>query len=81
MVRWIYGKACRFTAKKPEGLEKARVKARDPFVVFKFYDDLKAVYDECLTPACLIFNTDESAFGMHPAHVRALGKKVKFSTR
>lgn len=61
--------------KKPESLQKARVKARDPFVVFKFYDDLKAVYEECLSSACLIYNADESAFGMDPTSVRGLGRR------
>lgn len=61
--------------KTPETLQKARVKARDPFVVYSFYDQLKAVYDECLPPARLIYNADESGFGMDPRSVRALGRR------
>lgn len=32
--------------------------------------DREAVYAESLSPACLIYNADESAFGMDPAGVR-----------
>lgn len=32
--------------------------------------DREAVYAECLSPACLIYNADENAFGMDPAGVR-----------
>lgn len=59
--------------KKPEALQKVRVKARDPFVVYSFYDQLKKVYDEVLPPARLIYNTDESAFGMDPRSIKFLG--------
>lgn len=31
--------------------------------------------DECRPPANLIFNTDESAFGMDPKSIRALGRR------
>lgn len=47
-------------------------------MVYSFYDQLKAVYDKCLPPARLIYNADESGFGMDPRSVWALGRRGEF---
>lgn len=78
---WYYGfmrRHPRLSLKKPEQLQKARVSARDPFVVYEFFDMVRALYAESAitdSSAPLIFNADESGFGSDPARLRAIGQK------
>lgn len=68
----------RLSLKKPELMQKSRINARDPFVVFSFYERVKDLYSECgihSGSSALVFNTDESGFGTDPTRVRAIGQK------
>ncbi|KAF6207286.1 hypothetical protein GE061_018527 [Apolygus lucorum] len=68
------------TLKKPEHLQKARKKARDPFVVYQFFGSVKKVYmSSHIDENCgrLIFNADESGFANDPSRLRAIGEKGK----
>ncbi|BES92409.1 Hypothetical protein NTJ_05218 [Nesidiocoris tenuis] len=70
--------------KKPELLQKARKKARDPFVVYHFYDAAKELYEKHSVDAdsgCFIFNADESGFPNDPSRMRAVGEKGKALSR
>ena len=74
-----------FSFKKPEHLQKIRKDARDPFVVYDFYNKLnELVMEKSLsdpTKASFIFNTDESGFNSDPCRVRAIGEKGKTLSR
>lgn len=67
--------------KKPEHLQKCRKDARQPDVIYQFYDDLKRtlfnldiVSEE---KASFIYNADESGFKSDPSRLRASGEKGK----
>lgn len=78
---WFRGFMKRHTKlslKKPEPLQKSRMRARDPFVIHGFFEMIGDVYRDCgITnqSASLIFNTDESGFGSDPTQIRAIGEK------
>lgn len=67
--------------KKPEHLQKARKSARDPFIVYDFYDKMRAMFmendlmDE--TKAAFVFNCDETGFCSDPSRLRGIGEKGK----
>lgn len=63
--------------KKPELLQKARIDARRPNVVYDFYDLLlKEVNENNLADKPrYIFNADESGFHNDPCKLRAIGEK------
>nr|CAD7431260.1 unnamed protein product [Timema monikensis] len=65
--------------KKAEMLQKVRIDARDPEVVYDFFDMLRRVYDEheMKDRGDFIFNCDESGFPSDPSKLRALGEKGK----
>lgn len=67
--------------KKPEHLQKARKTARNPEIIYDFYDKLKAVYEThdlgSADKSDFIFNTDESGFSSDPSRLRAIGLKGK----
>lgn len=68
----------RLTLKKPEHLQKSRKNARDPFVVFDFFNKLKTVYEEFKvdeTRANFVSNADESGFTSDPSRLRGIGEK------
>lgn len=71
--------------KKPEHLQKIRKDARDPFVVYDFYNKLRdLVVEKSLSDpskANFVFNTDESGFNSDPCRVRAIGEKGKTLSR
>lgn len=52
----------RFFLKKPEHLQKARKSARDPFVVYDFFDQVSDIYLTTSSSPELIFNADETGF-------------------
>lgn len=63
--------------KKAELLQKCRVTARDPFVVYNFYDILKDLYEKynIEEKSAFIFNCDESGFPSDPTKLRGIGEK------
>lgn len=61
--------------KKPEHLQKVRKDARDPFVVYDFYDKLENLMEENTYEPSFIFNADESGFHSDPSRTRAIGAK------
>lgn len=65
--------------KKPEHLQKIRKDARNPFVVYDFYEKLGELVQQCGLigddKGCFIFNADESGFNSDPSRVRAIGEK------
>ena len=67
--------------KKPEHLQKVRKDARDPNIVYDFYEKLRMLYDKCnlssVDKACFVFNCDESGFACDPSRLRAIGEKGK----
>lgn len=69
--------------KKPEHLQKLRQDARNPFVVYDFYDKLqKVMEDNNLTnKPQYVFNADESGFHHDPSRMHALGVKGKALSR
>jgi len=84
---WYYGFMRRnpeLSFKKPEHLQKARQSARDPFVVYDFFDTVKEVYAKAGvndTDGSLIFNADESGFSSDPSRLKAIGCKGKALNR
>lgn len=69
---WYYGfmkRHPRISLKMPEHLQKARRSARDPFVMYGFFDDVQEMYKNSfkdnIEPA-LIFNADETGFKSDP---------------
>lgn len=80
---WYYGfmrRHPRLSLKMPELLQKARRTARDPFVMYGFFDDVEDFYrnkfDDNSDPA-LIFNADETGFRSDPSRMRGIGVKNK----
>lgn len=69
----------KISLKKPEQLQRRRMEAADPFVVYDFYEQLKKIIaDENLeNKPFLIFNCDESGFPTDPSKKKALGEKGK----
>lgn len=65
--------------KKPELLQKARKDARDPDVVYTFYEELHTlVVDNNLADKPqFVFNADESGFATDPKRLKAIGEKGK----
>lgn len=65
------------SVKKPELLQKCRKDARDPFVVYEFYDELtQLIKDNSLEGRPeFIFNCDESGFPTDPKKLKAIGEK------
>jgi len=84
---WYYGFMCRnpsLSLKKPEHLQKSRKSARDPYVVYNFFDALEEVYQQFGINSCcggLIFNADESGFCSDPSRLKAIGLKGKALSR
>lgn len=69
--------------KKPEHLQKVRKDARNPFVVYDFYDKLQKVIEEhqLADKPQFVFNADESGFHHDPSRIRAIGVKGKALSR
>lgn len=69
----------RLSLKMPEHLQKARKTARDPYVVYGFFDSIEEQYAQSFgigeIPRALIFNADESGFKSDPSKVRGIGVK------
>lgn len=67
------------TLKKPENLQKPRMDARKPFIVYDFSEMLKAVVKEnnLEEKPMYIYNYDESGFQSDPSKLRAIGHKDK----
>lgn len=76
--KWYYGfmkRHPRLTLKKPEHLQKARKSARDPFVVYDFFDQVSDIYSTTSLSPELVFNTDETGFASDPNRLRGIGEK------
>lgn len=74
----------KLSLKKPEQMQRVRILARDPFVIFAFYDAVEQLYKECAIgphSAPLIFNTDESGFCTDPTKVKGIGEKGQTLSR
>lgn len=70
--------------KKPEHLQKARQNARDPFVVYDFFERVEDIYSKSSiheNAALLVFNADETGFTSDPSRLRAIGEKGKALNR
>nr|XP_023014653.1 uncharacterized protein LOC111504352 [Leptinotarsa decemlineata] len=71
--------------KKPEHLQKIRKDARDPFVVYDFYQKINDLMSETSVDqpnkSYFVFNADESGFSSDPSRVRAIGEKGKALSR
>lgn len=83
---WYYGFLKRHPSisfKKPELLQKNRQDARDPFVIYEFYNDLnQLIKDNDLNDKPeFVFNCDESGFCSDPKKFKALGEKGKALNR
>ena len=65
------------TLKKPEHLQKLRMDARKPFIVYDFYEMLKTVVKEnnLEEKPMYIYNCDESGFQSDSSKLRAIGHK------
>ncbi|KAK9703979.1 DDE superfamily endonuclease [Popillia japonica] len=69
------------TLKKPEHLQKTRKTARDPFIVYDFYDKLNTLFVQHNvmedSKAAFIFNCDESGLSSDPSRLRGIGETGK----
>lgn len=65
--------------KKPELLQKARRDARDPEVIYQFFEELQHLItqNDVVDKPQFVFNTDESGFCTDPKRLKAIGEKGK----
>ena len=80
--RWYAGflrRHNRLSLKKAQQFPKVREDARDPNVVYDFYDKLEECIEEAQLPSengsYFVFNCDETAFNLDPTKTRAVGVK------
>ncbi|XP_050505300.1 uncharacterized protein LOC126883682 [Diabrotica virgifera virgifera] len=71
----------RLTLKKAEHLQKSRMLARNPEIVYDFFDKLEEVISTYNILPSFTFNTDESGFSSDPSKVRGIGIKGKTLSR
>lgn len=71
------------SVKKPELLQKCRKDARDPFVIYDFYNELVQLFGENTleNKPAFVFNCDESGFCHDPTKFKAIGEKGKALSR
>lgn len=77
---WYYsfmGRHPGLSFKKPELLQKCRKDARDPFVIYDFYEDLAKLVKEYKLEdhGSFIFNCDETGFAHDATKCKAIGEK------
>lgn len=64
---------------KPEHLQKITKDARNPFIVYDFYEKLRELVQKCGVigddKGCFILNGDESSFNSAPSRARVIGEK------
>lgn len=83
---WYYSFLKRHSSlsfKKPELLEKSTKRARDPFIVYDFYEELTTLLQEngLNDKPAFMFNCDESGFRSDPSQLKAIGEKGIALTR
>lgn len=82
---WFYGFKNRhnLSVKKPQGVEYARKKAIDPFIVYSYYDLLEKTVDELnlRNKPSAIWNLDETSFSKDPSKTKIVGTKGHAATR
>lgn len=71
----------RLSLKKPEHLQKSRKTARNPDVVYDFYDKLENIVSTYNVLPSFIYNADESGFSSDPSKIRAIGTKGEALSR
>lgn len=68
----------KLSLKKAEHLQKSRQDARDPFIIYDFYDKLENIIAELQLDASkfgFLFNADETGFPSDPSQVKGIGEK------
>lgn len=71
------------SVKKPQGVEYARKKAVDPFIVYPYFDLLQKTLHELdlMDKPSAIWNLDETSFSKDPEKTRIVGAKGHAATR
>lgn len=71
----------KLSIKKPQGVEIARKKAADPFLINEFYDLLEDIVEKQKLSGAQIWNMDETSFCQDPGKTKILGLRGFQATR
>jgi len=81
---WSYNFMKRYnnlSFKKPEQLQKFRKVARNPYVIYDFYNKLNTIVVNNNIEKSFVFNADESGFKTDPSRLKAIGEGGKTLNR